>query len=151
MVVYRHLNPVKKFPSISVRATQLTDAVADFIALDLRPVSVVDGHGFLKLMQVAESQFVVPCRKKMMEIIDCKYTELKCKVHGSVYGEEHVNLTTDIWTSQAGTFHLQLIIFNVMKNSLHCHHMPGSYDHTHLSQPIKDSLSEWCIDLIRST
>ena len=52
---------VSKLPPLSPRAVQLTDAVADFIARDLRPISVVDGNGFLQLMQTAEPRFVVPC------------------------------------------------------------------------------------------
>ena len=107
MLVFLQTKPVK-FPPNSVSATQLTDAVADFSTLDLRPVSVVGGHGFLKLMQVAEPHFVVPCRKTMMEIIDRKYTELKRNVHGSVGAEEFVNLTTDIWTLQAGDGYFSL-------------------------------------------
>ena len=31
-------------------------------------------------------------------------------------------------------------------SSLQCHHMPGTYDHSHLSGAISDSLCEWCID-----
>ena len=72
---------VKKFPPHSPPAFQLTDAIADFIARDLRPVSVVDGDGFLQLMQLAEPRFVVPCRKTMMSVIDRKYTALKRTVH----------------------------------------------------------------------
>lgn len=44
---------VKKLPPHSDRTVQLTDAVADFIAHDLRPVSVVDGDGFLQLLSLA--------------------------------------------------------------------------------------------------
>ena len=42
---------VKKLPHNSTRAVELTDALLEFIARDLRPVSVVDGHGFLNLME----------------------------------------------------------------------------------------------------
>ena len=49
---------VKKPPLHSDHAVQLTDAVADFIARDLRPVRVVDGDGFLQLMQIAEPRYM---------------------------------------------------------------------------------------------
>ena len=49
----------------------------EFISRDLRPVNVVDGTGFLSLMNVAESHFVVPCRRTVMNHIDWKYCEMK--------------------------------------------------------------------------
>ena len=48
------------FPSVgklspsSQRTRMLSDAIVKFIARDMRPVSVVDGIGFLNLMHVAE-------------------------------------------------------------------------------------------------
>ena len=92
---------VKKFPPHSTPAVQLTDAIADFIARDIRPVSVVDGDRFLQVMQLAEPRFVVPCRKTMMSVIDRKYTVLKRTVHEAMIGQHKVTLTTDMWTSQS--------------------------------------------------
>ena len=54
------------FPSVgklspsSQRAKMLFDAVVEFIARDMRPVSVVDGIGFLNLMHVAEPRYITP-------------------------------------------------------------------------------------------
>jgi len=67
----------KKLPQNSPRAVELTNAVVEFISRDLRPVNVVDGTGFLSLMNVAESHFVVPCRRTVMNHIDWKYCEMK--------------------------------------------------------------------------
>ena len=50
---------VEKVAVNSNRAKKLTTTVAEFIA---RPISVVDGTGFLNLMQIAEPQYIVPCR-----------------------------------------------------------------------------------------
>ena len=152
MDVFFQSKSVRKLPSDSARAIQLTDAVADFISIDLRPVSVVDGHGFLNLMNVAEPQCSVPCRKTMMEVIDRKYTE-----HGLIGGESSVTLTTDVWTSRAGdgyfslTCHYITTDFSLNHSSLLCCHMPGSHDHTRTSEAITDSLKEWCINLANVT
>ena len=51
---------VEKLPPNSARAKMLTESVAEFIVRDLRPVSTVDGDGFLNLMEVAEPRYVVP-------------------------------------------------------------------------------------------
>jgi len=52
---------VEKLAVNSDRAKKLTTAVAKFIARDLRPISVVDGTGFLNLIQIAEPWYVVLC------------------------------------------------------------------------------------------
>ena len=74
------LSGVKKLPQNSARALELTNAVMEFISRDLRPVSVVDGAGLLSLMDVAESRFIVSCRRTVMNYIDRKYCELKRSV-----------------------------------------------------------------------
>ena len=67
--------------------------MADFIVRDLRPVSVVDGIGFLQLMQTAEPRYVVPCRRTMMSTIDTKYRILKRAVRGAISSQDSVALS----------------------------------------------------------
>ena len=93
------------FPSVgklspsSQRARMLSDAIVEFIARDMRPVSVVDGIGFLNLMHVAEPRYITPCRKTTMELIGRKYTNLKREIRGYIAHQEWMSLTTDLWTS----------------------------------------------------
>ncbi len=74
---------MKKVPLNSELAKKLTGGIVDLICRDLRPVSVVDGVGFLQLMELAEPRYTVPCRKIIMGIIDSRYTELKRSVHAT--------------------------------------------------------------------
>ena len=144
---------VKKLPHNSTRAMELTDALLEFIARDLRPVSVVDGHGFLNLMEKAEPRYSVPCRRTVMTGLEKKYTELKRQVRGLLSGQRCVTLTTDMWTSRAGdgyfslTSHFITDEFLMYSSQLHCHHMPGTHDHTHISAGITRALREWCVNL----
>ena len=122
---------------------------------------MVDGDGFVQLMQIAEPRYVVPCRKTIMSVIDSKCRVLKCAVHvrGAMIGQNFVTLTctTDMWTSRASdgyfslTAHYMYISqdFEMKHNSLQCHCIPSSHDHVHVlvSGAIRDSLSGWCIDL----
>ena len=55
---------VPKLPTSSMQVKMSTEAVADFVLKDMRPVSVVDGQGFLNLMHVVEPRYTVPCRKQ---------------------------------------------------------------------------------------
>ena len=116
---------VDRLTSSSQRAKSLTDAVAQFIARDMRPVNVlVDGLGFLNLMHIAEPCYVVPCRKTMMGIICQKYSELKHIVHGEIAQQNCLSLTTDMWTSKTGagyislTSHFQTSDFQMMHRNL---------------------------------
>ena len=58
---YTSTRSVEKLSHNSARAKKLTESIAEFITRDLRPVSIVDGDGFLNLMEVAEPRYVVPC------------------------------------------------------------------------------------------
>ena len=64
---------VEKLPPNSARAKMLTESVAELIVRDLRPVSTVDGDGFLNLMEVAEPRYVVPCHRTMDAVIEKMY------------------------------------------------------------------------------
>ena len=44
------------------RATAITKCIAEFVAWDLRPISVVDGQGFTRLMNYLEPGYKVPSR-----------------------------------------------------------------------------------------
>ena len=77
----------------------LMEAIADFISKDMRPVSVVDGEGYLNLMHVVEPRYTMPCRKTVRSLIDQKYHELKERIGNRVAQQSVLSLTTDMWTS----------------------------------------------------
>ena len=144
---------VKKLPSSTSLATKLTNGVAEFITRDLRPVSVVDGVGFLHLMELAEPRYSIPCRRTMMGVIDSKYVEAKRCIHGLVSQQDHLSLTIDMWTSRAGdgyyslTAHFMSPSFSMEHKTLQCHNMPGTRDHTHIAEAIETCSRDWCFDI----
>lgn len=88
----------EKLSSSLQHKKMLSDAIAEFIARDMRPVSVIDGLGFLNLMHVVEPRYITLCRKMVMELIEWKYTDLKRDIHGHAAQQEWMSLTTDMWT-----------------------------------------------------
>ena len=82
------------------RSGHLTSAIADMIALDLRPVSLVNGIGFQKLMQVAEPGFRIPSTTHVMSLLKKKHEEGKIRLK-RLLADADVSLTTDTWTSKA--------------------------------------------------
>ena len=85
----------------SKRAKEITKAIAEFIARDMRPVAVVEGDGFLQMMHTLEPAYQVPSRRTVMKYL----TDMQDKIKASLLQEmdrmEFVSLTTDFWTSKA--------------------------------------------------
>lgn len=143
----------KKVPPDSELAKKLTGGIVDFICRDLRPVSVVDGVGFLQLMELAEPRYTVPCRKTIMGMVDTRYKELKRSVRGCISQQQHVTLTSDMWTSRAGdgyislTAHYITSTFELESKTLQCLPLPGHHDHVKVSSAITSCLEQWLIDV----
>ena len=107
------------------RFKSLTSAVCECIIRDLRPISIVDDTGFLKLMNVAEPRYVVLCRSTIKRRTDEHCSHEKSHVKASLYSAEFMTCTTDMWTSRASDVYI----------SLTCHFI--NQDFTMLSTSIK--------------
>ena len=60
--IFESIEKSTPLPRSSSRHKQLVEATAVFIVDDLRPVAVVDGKGFTRLMKAAETRFTIPSR-----------------------------------------------------------------------------------------
>ena len=84
------------------RASAITKRIATMIAIDLRPIRVVEGEGFQNLVNYLEPGYEVPCRKSITSIIHRKHEIAKHKLKDKLEREANsIALTTDIWTSSA--------------------------------------------------
>lgn len=83
------------------RASEITDKVVDMITMDLRPVAVVEGAGFQRMMAALEPGYKCPSRKHISTIIQRKHDLCieRLKVH--LESSTACSLTTDIWSSCA--------------------------------------------------
>ncbi|KAL0151742.1 hypothetical protein M9458_052968 [Cirrhinus mrigala] len=68
-------------PLSEKRKREITDKIAEFIALDMRPVNVVDGDGFKELMRTLEPGYTVPKRETVMHSVDAKYASIRGEVY----------------------------------------------------------------------
>ena len=71
------MEQVQKLSPSSPRATAITAALANFITEDLRPISVVEGSGFRKLLALLEPRYQVPCHKTITKVLHKQRDELK--------------------------------------------------------------------------
>ena len=81
-------------------ATQITELIAELVARDLRPLSVVEGEGFRQLLKYIEPNYQVPSRPHVPTVCQKLYASVKEKLHIALQSC-YVAFTSDLWTSQA--------------------------------------------------
>ena len=83
-------------------AKRITRSVAEMIALDNQPFSVVDNTGFERLVHLLEPRYKLPSRRYFAEVaIPDIYKEVKDRVQEFLQHQEFVSCTTDLWSSVA--------------------------------------------------
>ncbi len=124
-----------KFPANSDRAQKITNAIAIFIALDMRSFSVVENEGFKYLLSVLP---------KLQE-------KTKAKVEEGLSTAESIAITTDGWTSRALDRYMTITAHYITGNWQIANHVlqtrPVYESHTsdHLSGIHKEAVIDWKI------
>ena len=59
----------------SACSKEINTVIGDFVALDLRPIAVVDGHGFSKLLTCLEPGYTFPSRTFVMNFLKQCYRQ----------------------------------------------------------------------------
>ena len=83
------------------RAADITDKIAEFVARDLHPLSVVDSAGFKQLVNYLKPGYKVPLRSHVTSICRKKFDAMKEQLLATLATVQYVAVTTDIWTSRA--------------------------------------------------
>jgi len=91
----------KSLHCTEVRASTIIEKFV-MIAINLKPIHMVEGEGFLKLMNYLEPSYKVPFRKLITGMIHRKHEIAKEKLLDKLDKEANsIAITTDIWTSSA--------------------------------------------------
>ena len=81
------------------RALDWNKTIAEFIALDVQPFSVVDNLGFRRIMAKAEPRYKIPSSKYFATtLIPEIHTSIKNKVRGMVSSQTSMSFTSDAWS-----------------------------------------------------
>lgn len=92
----------RKLTRTSTRHTSITRAIDVFIAKDMRPFSVLEYPGFVKLVHELEPRYNIPCRTHFSEkVIPKLYEDTKSTVSECLKQANFLALTTDSLTSRA--------------------------------------------------
>ena len=85
-------------------AVLATRYLAEMIATDLQPYSIVENEGFVRYSRNLEPRFVLPSRRLLSErIIPDMYVQVKEVVRKSVVAAKKLSFTTDTWTEGSTT------------------------------------------------
>ncbi len=93
--------PKSKKTMSASRQEELIKSLAYMCAVDLRPMSIVSGKGFISFCNKLNPDFKVPCRTTLTKHIGLLYVDLKAAVTQQTKNND-VAITTDMWTSSAG-------------------------------------------------
>ncbi|KZV30983.1 hypothetical protein F511_15873 [Dorcoceras hygrometricum] len=129
---------------------RLEDKVVAFVVKDEIPFRVVEGAGFVEMMNEAQPRFKIPNRKKIASLVWDLYAVEVAKIK-SVIGDQWLSITTDTWTSIQNInymvitthfldddwkFHKRIINFTKIT----------SHKGDHIGNVLETCLSDWGID-----
>ena len=140
-----------KLPRGSRRAKDVTQAIAEFVSKDMRPVAVVEGVGFRNLVATLDPAYQIPSRKSVMEVLHRMYDEVRSQVEAELSQVKHVSFTADFWTSVATDSFLGISVHFVREWKLRSYilqtrEVRESHTAEVVARNLESMLSEWKLE-----
>lgn len=90
-------------PCSSARAGEITELILDWVVDSTRPLSIINDHGFVRLLNFLEPAYRVPSRTHLTRLLNQRHQKAKLELTEllSTEATAGVALTTDCWTSSA--------------------------------------------------
>uniref|UniRef100_A0A3Q3QX58 HAT C-terminal dimerisation domain-containing protein n=1 Tax=Monopterus albus TaxID=43700 RepID=A0A3Q3QX58_MONAL len=134
----------------SPRAINITRSLAEMIAKDLQPLSVVEDEGFRNFVKTLDPHYRIPSRKNLMKgKIPALYEECHSRVKKCLDGANSVVLTTDMWTSRATEAYLTVSCHIIDENwqmqayVLETCSFPGQHSAENICSELNRVTDEW--------
>ncbi|XP_070847165.1 zinc finger BED domain-containing protein 4-like [Chaetodon trifascialis] len=135
------------------RAAKITEALAQYIALDDQPLSVVENSGFRKLLSVLEPRYAIPSRHYITDTeLPKLHNAVKKHIQGLLQDIPAFSFTTDIWSSTVTPMSLISLTAHwigedfTRKNAiLHAKQFRGSHTGTAIACVFEEKLETWGI------
>jgi len=80
-------------------AKNITQLITNVIVGDMRPVNLVEGHNFRKLIEAIAPGYNLPGRSTFTRKIEVDFLECKTKMKSIFKNAKNIALTTDMWSS----------------------------------------------------
>ena len=135
------IEKVKIWDINNPRAKEITTAIAEMIAVDNQPFSIVEDMGFVRLLKRLRPLYQPPSRRYITEkIMPEIYQEIRKVVENQMNDARFISLTTDIWTSNSNesfialTGHSLTDDFQQRQCVLRVKPVPGSHTSEYISE-----------------
>ncbi|XP_045780821.1 E3 SUMO-protein ligase ZBED1-like [Maniola jurtina] len=148
------INNIKSITSQDgTKSKKITEAITNFIIMDNRPFSAVEGKGFLQLMKEVCPLYKVPSRETIKSRIDDKYDAMSNLFKTYIKNAENYCITYDIWTEtmQNKSFVGLTIHFldksKLLSGTLGVFELTESHTSLYITEKLKEIFAEWNISI----
>ncbi|XP_046542896.1 E3 SUMO-protein ligase ZBED1-like [Haliotis rubra] len=139
-----------KLSSRSTRAQAITNGIGTFIAMDMRPYSVVENIGFKYLIHTLEPRYEIPSRTHFTNyVIPEMYKKVKSSVMESIARASSMAVTTDGWTSRSTESYITITAHYVNEDwqlenpVLQTRTLHESHTGANLANVLESAVDEW--------
>ncbi|XP_014680050.1 PREDICTED: zinc finger BED domain-containing protein 4-like [Priapulus caudatus] len=141
----------KPYPMGGRRVREINQALAEFVASDMRPLSVVEGAGFKNLLHTLDSRYEPISRNTLLEkYIVPMYQVTTQVVKEDIAKAEAHSFTTDAWSSSAMQSYVTTTVhyidpstFELKCNVLDTHQISGSHTGARLASEMQATQVKW--------
>ncbi|GBP87242.1 Zinc finger BED domain-containing protein 4 [Eumeta japonica] len=152
--LFESFTSTTKWDTTDLRAKEIHKVVAEMIALDNQPISMLENNGFQRLMNILKSKYQIPSRKYMNEVVIPEvYTKVKNAVRAEIAKAKAISITTDIWTCTNNllaflsyTAHWLDEEFGLQHRVLQMSHFRGPHTADNIRSVLSDLFVNWDID-----
>ena len=136
------------------QALRLHRSIAEMIALDDQPFSIVTNKGFRQLLQHAEPRYTLPSEEYLKQTaVPDLYKSLHEKVAELIRDVHFVSFTTDAWTTSVSSESLISWTGHWIDDSwtrhsaiLQTSHMPGSHTAENIKNKFEEMLTSFSLE-----
>lgn len=135
------------------KSKKITEAITNFIIMDNRPFSTVEGKGFIQLMKEVCPLYKVPSRETIKIRIDDKYEAMSHLFKTYITNSASYCITYDIWTEtmQNKSFIGVTIHFldksQLLSGTLGVFELTESHTSMYIAQKLTDIFAEWNVSI----
>ncbi|XP_050066428.1 E3 SUMO-protein ligase ZBED1-like [Aphis gossypii] len=129
-----------KLSNKSKRAKELTKGLMKLVVKDLRPLSIVEGEGFLEFMNIAVSEYIVPSKQTIIRLVEQTAQNEKNNLKCFLKNIPHICITVDFWTSLANHSYLGVT----------CHYLENWYLRTRVLETVEVPESHTSINIVNN-
>ena len=136
------------------RAKSIHIKIAEMIALDCQPYSLVNDVGFKALVRALEPKYLIPSRRYFCEtVIPEMVCTMESRIKSKLEGMQYVSFTTDIWSSDVNSDSLLSLTahwiddsFNPLSAVLQVESLEERHTGEYIGMKISKMMSEWGIE-----